>query len=243
MAAAKRAAYLALLDRWLPDLAGKTILKTDLWEEGVAGDELLFTLARSAGTAFGIDVSAVAVDAAARRAGELGLAIHLQRADVRSIPIASGSVDVVLSTSTLDHLDTHADYRAALAELRRVLRPDGLLILTLDNAENALDWLLRAAAALGAVPFPVGRPPRLGELERMVEASGFEVQDRDYLLPAPRVLTTACVRLARLLPSRAGDRAVAGILCVLAAAGRRFPRRLAAFVAVKATPGRSPADG
>ena len=40
-AALKRRVHLELLARWLPDLRGKRILKTDLWEEGVTGDELL----------------------------------------------------------------------------------------------------------------------------------------------------------------------------------------------------------
>jgi SAM-dependent methyltransferase len=235
LASAKRAAYVALLDRWLPAaLSRSTILKTDLWEEGVAGDELLFTLAGRAATTWGIDVSPIVVDAAARGAREAGMTIHLRCADVRSIPIASDSVDVVISTSTLDHLETPADYRAALAELRRVVTPEGLLILTLDNAENALHWLLCLVARLGIVPFPLGGSVRLAELERLVASCGFEVEDRSYLVPAPRVLTTACVRLIRLVPGRAGERALAGFLDVLEAVGRRFPRRTAAFVAIKA---------
>lgn len=46
MAAVKRREHLELIARWANDVAGRSLLKTDLWEEGVAGDELLFTLAR-----------------------------------------------------------------------------------------------------------------------------------------------------------------------------------------------------
>jgi len=48
LADAKQAAHLTLFDGWLPDLQGRTVLKTDLWEEGVAGDELLFSIATRA---------------------------------------------------------------------------------------------------------------------------------------------------------------------------------------------------
>jgi SAM-dependent methyltransferase len=45
------------------------------------------------------------------------------------IPLVSGSVDVVVSRNSLDHVTSPA---AALAEVRRILRPGGALLLSVD---------------------------------------------------------------------------------------------------------------
>ncbi|NPV48913.1 MAG: class I SAM-dependent methyltransferase [Armatimonadetes bacterium] len=52
---------------------------------------------------------------------------ELLAGDVSALPFASGSLDVVLNCDVLEHT---LDDRAALAELVRVLRPGGTLVLT-----------------------------------------------------------------------------------------------------------------
>ncbi len=98
---------------------------------------------------------------------------------MRRLPFATGSIDAVVSTSTLDHPRYAKDHRAAVAELRRVIAPGGTLVLTLDNVENATYGLLHVAAALGSVPFPLGRSAAMSDLERLVEEAGFEVSGRE----------------------------------------------------------------
>jgi ubiquinone/menaquinone biosynthesis C-methylase UbiE len=74
-------------------------------------------------------------------------AMYLQReltpvvlqADMRAIPCASDSYDVVLVLiAALQHIQGRAARQAALAEIARVLRPNGVLILALDNIAPAL---------------------------------------------------------------------------------------------------------
>jgi SAM-dependent methyltransferase len=229
---AKRQAHLRLVREWAGDLAHRTLLKTDLWEEGVAGDELLLTLAAGAGQARGVDISRRVVAAAARRAG--GVAVELEVGSVLQLPLEDRSVDVVVSTSTLDHLADRDDIVSALHELRRVLRPGGVLVVTLDNRQNIGDPLLRLAHRAGAVPFPLGPSVSVEELEELVEAAGLRASARAFLVHGPRLVSTVAVRTARLLPGRAGERAVRTLLACFDAVGRRWPRRLAAFVAVRA---------
>jgi SAM-dependent methyltransferase len=233
VAAAKRRAHLDLLARWLPDLHGSTVLKTDLWEEGVAGDELLFDLAARCGEAHGIDVSPAVVERARAHVTGAGAAVALAVGDVRSIPMADAVVDAVVSTSTLDHLATPGEHRQALDDIRRVLRPGGALVVTFDNAENVGDPLLRVAARLGSVPFPLGRSLSLSELEALLAGVGFDVVDTTHVVFAPRVAATAAVRTLRLLPA-VSDRAVASLLRGFDRLGARFPRRMGCFVAVLA---------
>ena len=57
----------------------------------------------------------------------------LMQADAVQLPLADASVDVVTALDVLEHLDD----ATALAEVRRVLRPGGVLVLTVP----ALPWL------------------------------------------------------------------------------------------------------
>ena len=60
-------------------------------------------------------------------------AVGLLRADAGRLPLAAGAFDAVTILDVLEHVDDVA----ALAELRRVLRPGGLLVLTVP----AFPWL------------------------------------------------------------------------------------------------------
>jgi SAM-dependent methyltransferase len=234
MAAAKRRAHLQLLDRWLPDLRDRALLKTDLWEEGVTGDELLFTLGSRAGSVSGIDLSPQVVAAARHRARARGLSARLIPADVRKLPFADASFDVVVSTSTLDHLDRDG-YTTALGELKRVLAPGGVLVVTFDNADNVGDPLLRVAARLGFAPFPPTSSLTLSELRELLPGAGLQPRDSAHLVHGPRLLTTLCIRGLRLLPERWSTPAARTLLGAFDSAGRRWPARMASFVAVRAT--------
>jgi SAM-dependent methyltransferase len=76
----------------------------------------------------------IGVDPLAERYREHGLLIEDSDAiylavGAESIPLLSGSVDVVLARNSLDHVD---DPDAVLREARRLLRPGGTLILNFD---------------------------------------------------------------------------------------------------------------
>jgi SAM-dependent methyltransferase len=75
----------------------------------------------------------IGVEPLAQRFADAGLlldsdAVYLP-VGAESIPLVSGTVDVVVARNSLDHVD---DPRRALAEARRLLRPGGTLILDFD---------------------------------------------------------------------------------------------------------------
>ncbi|WP_267553076.1 class I SAM-dependent methyltransferase [Rhizobium rhizogenes] len=82
------------------------------------------------GQAAGIDVSDRMLARAYRRAPQ-----HLfQKADARGLPFAEQSFDVVLCTRVLSHIDR---FEIALAEIKRALRPGGLLVMSNVDADHA----------------------------------------------------------------------------------------------------------
>ena len=194
----------AVNERWLAHAlpAGRAarLLKTDLFDEAV-GAGLYPALAARADAVLGLDLAGAAVAAAARRYP----ALRAVQADVRRLPFADGAFEVIVSNSTLDHFQTLAELRASLAELRRVLRPGGTLLLTLDNLANPILALRRVLPftllhRLGVLPYHVGASCGPRGLRRLAREAGFEVAELGALLHAPRVLAVA---LARLL-ERAG---------------------------------------
>ena len=126
----------ALLERWLPEGRIPRLLKTDLFDEAVS-EGLLSLLASRARMVLGMDISLQVLRSA--RVGNASLLVAAS--DVRSLPFTRHAFDVVVSNSTLDHFDSQGEIVSSLKEIHRVLRPDGHLLLTLDNLANPVIFL------------------------------------------------------------------------------------------------------
>jgi ubiquinone/menaquinone biosynthesis C-methylase UbiE len=74
----------------------------------------------------GIDFSPAMLEVARTRAAELGRDIDLREADAQALPFPDASFDTVVCTLGLCGFP---DDRAAIAEMHRVLRPNGTLLL------------------------------------------------------------------------------------------------------------------
>lgn len=203
--------HLGLLDRWpIPTTvtdggrsgsqASRALLKTDLFDE-VAGRGLVSRLLDSGMRVTGVDISPVIVaTAAARNPG-----LDAVEADVRSLPFSDGSFDTIFSGSTLDHFESSMDIRAALVELRRVLRAGGHVILTMDNPTNPLirlrnGPLLRVLRRVGIVPYQVGATLGPRALAAAVREAGFDVIEATAVMHCPRVIAVALAGLVERLP-------------------------------------------
>jgi len=170
------------------------VLKTDLFEEAFGPDALVPELAAAAERVYAFDISPGAARAGSSRCQALAVA-----SDVRRLPFAGGSFDLILSPSTLDHFPDPADLGVSLRELGRVLRPSGRLIVTLDNRHNITAPLLRLAGWLGLVPFYLGRFYSIGELRRELDAAGFDVLDTTTIVQSPRMMAVLPVMLSKKL--------------------------------------------
>lgn len=104
---------------------------------GCATGNLLRTVGRRYPGAdlVGLDPDPKALARAGRKARRAGLRVRLDRGFAQHLPYPDASFDRVFSSLMLHHLDSPSK-DALLAEVRRVLRPDGLLVLadaTLDK--------------------------------------------------------------------------------------------------------------
>lgn len=85
-----------------------------------------------AGSVTGVDLSAETIAEASRRAGSTP-GLTLVQGDLRSLPLADSSVDLACCFETIEHVERQAE---AVAELRRVLRPDGVLLISSPHRLN-----------------------------------------------------------------------------------------------------------
>ncbi|AEN10100.1 MULTISPECIES: class I SAM-dependent methyltransferase [unclassified Streptomyces] len=87
----------------------------------------------------GTDLSPRAAARAAREAARWNLSLRTAAADMRRLPFPDGRFDtVVCADNSLPHLLTEHDVRAALTEMRRVLRPGGLLLVSTRDYDDLL---------------------------------------------------------------------------------------------------------
>jgi len=191
-----------LLQQWLQPNSAGSVLKTDLFDE-VVGEGLVPWLSTSFRHVDGIDISPLLIKLVQPRLPQL----RARSADVRSLPFPDATYDVVVSNSTLDHFASAADIPVALAELHRVLRPGGSLVVTMDNLfnpvvmiRNALPSRLRDMS--GAAPFAVGPTCGPGGLRSYLKGAGFEVEHMRGVFHSPRLLV---VLAGDLLDRRASE--------------------------------------
>jgi len=193
-----------MIRRAVAGCSGGRALKTDLFDETIGSSKLISELARGERQVFGIDLSPVSARAARRSTPTLGACAS----DARRLPFADRAFDIVLSNSTLDHMDSLQDVAGALGEICRVLRPGGRLLLTLDNLSNpvvALRAVLpqRWLHALRLVPYYVGATCGPKRLRRLVEEAGLEVEEIGAMMHCPRL---PAVAMANLLERRESER-------------------------------------
>ena len=82
------------------------------------------------------DQSQGMLDAAAERLGDCGIEARFEVADVQDMPYASDSFDLVLANHMMYHVP---DRTAALAELRRAVRPGGRCIISTNDWPHLIE--------------------------------------------------------------------------------------------------------
>jgi SAM-dependent methyltransferase len=184
--------------RWLPAHVGR------LLDVGCASGYFTVHFARRADQTWAVDVDEADL-AEARRAYP---GIYFQMASAANLPFPIASFDVVIMLDVLEHVP---DDRAALAEVSRVTRPGGVLILSVphrgfltvadpDNLEYRFPGLYRRLTGTPASPdASEHRHYTLAHLAQLLVQAGFRVErvHRSSLVLYPLALwmDAAAVRL------------------------------------------------
>jgi len=183
-----------LMNEWLDGIGGGRALKTDLYDEAVSAYSLIPLFRQKYEHIIGIDLSFDVALAAQRRmtADQIDWRDAVV-ADVRRLAFKTDSFNLVLSHSTLDHFNDKKDIIVSLKEAFRVLKPGGLLIITLDNPSNPIIFLRnllphRLMKSFGIIPYYMGVTLFRSELIRILESNGFEVSESTAIGHSPRIL-------------------------------------------------------
>jgi|SRR4051794_28087419 len=169
----------------------------------------------------GVDIAERILETARARAPRA----ELRQANLESLPFGDVAFDLVLSSQVIEHV---LDAPAAAAELARVLRPGGRLVISTDNADNRVTRALNAPRNL--VVGLLGLRGRRGRIESpatpythtslcaLLEEAGLEVERvetfRFHLMwPLDRAPLT---RTLNALDERLGDRGLGDILLAVA---------------------------
>jgi SAM-dependent methyltransferase len=139
------------------------------------------------GRVFAVDLSAEAI----RFAQSRGLETAAMNAG--ALAISDQAFQLVVALDVIEHLE---DDRAAMDELRRVLAPGGRILVTVP----AYKWLWSSHDVANGH----WRRYRRGELKRLLEVSGFQVEVCSYVMMS-MLLPAAAYRLLERLPGRHVD--------------------------------------
>ncbi|WP_322494906.1 class I SAM-dependent methyltransferase [Chloroflexus sp.] len=175
-----RAINAAMLDRVFSGRRDLRILDAGC---GTGGDALFL---RRYGTVVGLDLATEALTLARGR-----IPGRLARGSVLQLPFADHSFDLVTSFDVLYH-QAVIDERQALAEVRRVLRRDGRLLIRLP----AYEWLRSRHDR----QVHTRHRYTAGEVARLLRENGFTVEQLTYALTLLFPISAAVRLLERVLP-------------------------------------------
>jgi len=136
---------------------------------GCGGGYLLGKLEGRGLKLFGCDLSGEALSTAAREAPDARFAVT----DAEKLSYPGGTFDVAYNLGSLEHF---LDMKAALEEMRRVLRPEGRAVVMVPNSLYAGDlWRKVTFRGGGDHHQLLERFGSLGEWSELLESGGFRI--------------------------------------------------------------------
>jgi tRNA (uracil-5-)-methyltransferase TRM9 len=155
---------------------------------------------------YGVDFSPQMLKFARKYSEKFGFKVKLAQADVRKLPYPDAKFDWAISVATYHHL-RRKEQRAALKELRRVLKPGGEAFITVWNGwqprfwfkgkESEIPWH-KGGKTLHRYHYLFSYP----ELERLAKKSGFVViksfPESDYRFPVKFFSQNICLLVKKV---------------------------------------------
>jgi len=193
-----RRVHFNLIERWVDLKSIRRILKTDLFAEGLDPSRaFLWDVMKNNSDVVGIDISPGITSRAktvTAKYAPISPAKYLA-CDVRHLPFASNTFDLIISDSTLDHFHNENEIIKALFELSRVLKPGGTLFITMDNKSNITEPLFRLWIFFRLSYFFIGKTYSVNELKAALSEAGLRVTDTTAIIHNPRFFARRLISL------------------------------------------------
>lgn len=177
-----------VLQKYAPgfELSGARVLDVGCGDAGV-----IIALAENGAGACGTELNERSLQRAQVRAAEHGVTIQLCAAAAEALPFVDASQDIVILDNVLEHVN---DQMRTLSEIRRVLRPHGLLYMVTPKPlalyslwndphydlaglvllPRALQvWYFERVRGAGKGTYDVGSIPTRWRLRRLLREAGF----------------------------------------------------------------------
>jgi len=182
----KKRQFIRLIGKWDNGARDKIVLKTDLFEEAMGYDGIMDWLGRRYRKVIGMDISPAIVRNIPVNGGVTQPEYVIN--DVRATTFKDNYFDLIVSNSTIDHF---AEIDQALRELYRILKPGGVLILTLHNRlQVAFSFMIWLKRMLVIKDFSYGYSFTLGNICRRLSKTGFMITDTTYIYFFPPLITS-----------------------------------------------------
>jgi tRNA (uracil-5-)-methyltransferase TRM9 len=158
---------------------------------------------------WGIDFSLAMLKQAVRFSTKSKLYVNLASADALSLPFPNNTFDWAISVATYHHIKGEEERERALVELKRVLKPQGEVFLTVWNHGQPRFWFRSKGQQ---VPWKLkGRTLdryyhlfSYGELRKLLVKTGWEIitmsPEKSYTFPIKHFSRNICVLLKKQSP-------------------------------------------
>jgi ubiquinone/menaquinone biosynthesis C-methylase UbiE len=120
----------------------------------------------------GVEFSPAMLDLARQRAETLGRQVDLRLGDAQALDLPDASFDTIVCTLSLCGIP---DEQRAVAEMKRVLRPGGRLLL-LDHIAGSAAWVRAIQWLIERITIPLGEEHLLRRPLETVRSAGFVVE-------------------------------------------------------------------
>jgi len=172
-----------LFARFTPDLTGKRVFKTDLWDEA-KNTRILRWVADQGAEVYGLDISLAIVRQAREAFRGSPARLGFIGSDLRRVGFRSGVFDIIYSMGTIEHFP---EYREAVAECFRVLKPGGTAIMGVPYKHDVFlrPLLVSTLGRLGLYSYGEEKAFGMAEIENVLRGAGFEIRGRSGILFIP----------------------------------------------------------
>jgi SAM-dependent methyltransferase len=162
------------------------ILKTDSFEESFGSDGILQFFLKKPAKTISLDISPKMLNFSKQKLKNRGLLAVAT--NICEMPFKETTVSLIFSSSTYGYLK---NIKRGLKEAYRILKPGGMLLISLNNRSNILFRILtKTYHFLGFIPFPVSSFYSRKEIKKLLEEAGFIIIYQEPIVHIPPFLNS-----------------------------------------------------